>query len=168
MMPFILGLLTFLEVVCALFLIIIILMQRSKSGGGLGPITGGFTEDVFGSSAGNVLTKTTVVLAIFFFVNTLVLAVLESSSISNKNLGAIDEQSSPALIESPPKKEVGSKELPAKSATTAPESLPLSLEAKPISKDKPDASTPVTPSPPVTNPLPQNQPDAVIPPPGEE
>jgi len=68
--------LTILEVLTALLLIGIILLQQSKAGGGLGAVGGGVTESVFGATAGNVLTRGTVILATMFFVVTLVLAII--------------------------------------------------------------------------------------------
>lgn len=65
-----------IEVICCLLLIGIILIQKSK-GGGLGlAFGGGGTESLFGSRAGNVLTKATIFLAIIFMVNTVALAIL--------------------------------------------------------------------------------------------
>ena len=76
MVTFVTGLLTAIEVLAALLLIGIILLQQSKAGGGLGAVGGGMTETVFGASAGNVLTKVTVVLAAVFLINTLLLAII--------------------------------------------------------------------------------------------
>lgn len=76
MLGFITALLTILVVITALLLIGIILIQQSKSGGGLGAMGGGMTETVFGASAGNVLTKATVILAAVFLGLTLVLAII--------------------------------------------------------------------------------------------
>ena len=90
-MTIIISFLTFLEVSSAILLIAIILMQRSKSGGGLGAIAGGATEEVFGSSAGNILTKTTIFLSIFFFLNTLGLAVLQGNVLKDRNTSVVDE-----------------------------------------------------------------------------
>ncbi len=65
-----------IEVICCLLLIGIILIQKSK-GGGLGlAFGGGGTESLFGSRAGNVLTKATIILAIVFMANTVALAIL--------------------------------------------------------------------------------------------
>ena len=69
-------LLTTIEVIAALLLIGIILIQQSKSGGGLTAMGGGMTESVFGASAANVLTKGTVTLATLFLGTTLILAVI--------------------------------------------------------------------------------------------
>ena len=76
MISFIAGLLFTIDVICAFLLIGIILIQQSKSGGGLGAISGGATESVFGAAAGNVITKTTVALASIFLVSTLLLTIL--------------------------------------------------------------------------------------------
>jgi len=75
-MIYLLHILTFIEVVTALLLIGIILIQQSKSGGGLGAVGGGMAETVLGASAGNVLTKGTVWLTVVFFSVTLLVAVI--------------------------------------------------------------------------------------------
>ena len=73
-------LLTF-EIVVSLMLLLVILVQKTKSGGGMGAsFGGGLGESMFGSRAGNVLTKATVILATVFMLNTLGLAVLFSSN----------------------------------------------------------------------------------------
>ncbi len=64
------------EVVIALLLIGIILIQQSKAGGGLSALGGAMTEQFLGATAGNVLTKATVILASVFLLLTLVLAIL--------------------------------------------------------------------------------------------
>ncbi len=66
-----------IEVVICLLLIGLILMQKSKGSGGLGTaFGGGMGESLFGSRAGNVLTRATIVLAAAFMVNTLLLALV--------------------------------------------------------------------------------------------
>ena len=64
------------EAVCSLLLIGIILIQRTKSQGMGMAFGAAMGESLFGSQVGNVLTKTTVTLAIIFLVNTTLLAVL--------------------------------------------------------------------------------------------
>jgi len=76
MIDIIIAVLTVFEALIALLLIGIILIQQSKAGGGLGAMGGGMTETVFGASAGNVLTKATVVLASIFLGITLLLTVI--------------------------------------------------------------------------------------------
>jgi preprotein translocase subunit SecG len=64
------------EVLTSVLLIGIVLLQKSKSEG-LGLAFGsGSGDTVFGSRAGNVLTRATIVLAIVFMANTLALAVM--------------------------------------------------------------------------------------------
>ncbi len=68
------------EAICSILLIGIILIQKAK-GGGLGVAFGaGGGESLFGSRAGNVLTKATVILAIIFMVNTVALAIMFARS----------------------------------------------------------------------------------------
>ena len=69
-----------IEAICSVLLIGIILMQKAK-GGGLGTAFGaGVSESLFGSRTGNVLTKGTIVLAIIFMVNTVILAIVFARS----------------------------------------------------------------------------------------
>ncbi|MBP7831050.1 MAG: preprotein translocase subunit SecG [Kiritimatiellae bacterium] len=68
-------LLVTVEVICSLALIGLILIQRSKSEG-LGLAFGaGMGESLFGSRAGNILTKLTVIFAAVFMVNTVLLGI---------------------------------------------------------------------------------------------
>lgn len=64
------------EVLVSVMLIGIVLIQQSKSSGGLGALAGGQTESIFGAATGNVITRTTVTLATIFMVNTLLLAII--------------------------------------------------------------------------------------------
>ena len=67
-----------IHVLSCVLMTVVILMQASKEGGGFGVAFGGAaTETVFGSRAGNVLTKATIVLASIFLVSTLALAKIE-------------------------------------------------------------------------------------------
>jgi len=66
------------EALCSILLVSLVLLQKSKSEG-LGLAFGsGAGETLFGSRAGNVLTKATIVLGIVFLLNTLFLAVVYS------------------------------------------------------------------------------------------
>ncbi|MGD9873450.1 MAG: preprotein translocase subunit SecG [Kiritimatiellia bacterium] len=66
------------EGLSCLLLIGLILLQKSKGGGLGGAFGGGMGETLFGSRAGNVLTKGTIILGIIFMANTVVLAVMFS------------------------------------------------------------------------------------------
>ena len=82
MIDILIRLLMALEAVVCLLLIGIILIQRSK-GQGMGlSFGGGAAEAVFGGQMGNVLTRTTVILAVVFLVNTTILAILKPKGVS--------------------------------------------------------------------------------------
>lgn len=68
-----------IEILSSVLLIGVILIQKSKSQGMGMAFGGNVGESIFGAQMGNVLTKTTVILAIVFFVNTTFLAMLYSS-----------------------------------------------------------------------------------------
>ena len=79
-MDILIRLLMALEAVVCLMLIGVILIQRSK-GRGMGiSFGGGAAEAVFGAQMGNVLTRTTVILAAIFLINTTILAILKHLS----------------------------------------------------------------------------------------
>jgi preprotein translocase subunit SecG len=67
------------EVICGLLLIGVILIQPSKSQGMGMAFGGGMGETLFGSRAGNVLTKITVILGLVFLANTALLGILFTS-----------------------------------------------------------------------------------------
>lgn len=72
--------LTVMHVVSCLFLILVILIQPGKSGGG-GIFGSAGAQQVFGGrGAGNFLTKTTWATATLFFATSITLAYLSSSS----------------------------------------------------------------------------------------
>jgi preprotein translocase subunit SecG len=72
---------TGLHVFAALILILIILIQPGKSGGLTAALGGAGTQQVFGGrGAGNFLTRGTWILATTFFVTSVLLAYLSSST----------------------------------------------------------------------------------------
>ena len=80
--------LLFIHLIIAILLVIVILLQKTSTDG-LSGIGGGGNNMglVSGRSAANFLTRTTVILAIIFFCNAIVLANISSkpkSSVSNK------------------------------------------------------------------------------------
>lgn len=73
-MSLLIGVLTFVLVLTSLFLVLIVLMQRAKSDGGMGAaMGGGATESAFGAETNNVLSNATIKGAIVFFVLSFVL-----------------------------------------------------------------------------------------------
>jgi preprotein translocase subunit SecG len=68
-MSIVIGVLTFILVLTSLFLVMIVLMQRAKTDGGIGAaMAGGATESAFGAETNNVLSGATIKAAIVFFV----------------------------------------------------------------------------------------------------
>ena len=68
-MSLVIGLFTFILILTALFLVLVILMQRAKTDGGMGAaMGGGITESTFGAETSNVLSRATINAAILFFV----------------------------------------------------------------------------------------------------
>jgi preprotein translocase subunit SecG len=58
----------FFLIIVSLFLILVVLMQRANSDGGLGTAFGStITESAFGTEAGNVMTKITRITFVVFF-----------------------------------------------------------------------------------------------------
>jgi len=68
-MSLVIGILTFILVITSLFLVMVVLMQRAKTDGGMGSAMGGGSmESTFGAETGNVLSGATIKAAIIFFV----------------------------------------------------------------------------------------------------
>lgn len=90
MLTFFKIVLILIDVIAALLLIGIILIQKSKSEG-LGGLSfgAGMGEALFGSRTGNVLTRGTITLAIVFLVTTTLLGVITPKSTQTRSI--IDE-----------------------------------------------------------------------------
>lgn len=67
-MSILLGILTFVLILVSLFIVLVVLAQKSKDGGMGAALGGGAAEAAFGAETGNVLSKSTIVAAILFFV----------------------------------------------------------------------------------------------------
>lgn len=73
-----------LYVVVCIALIVIVLLQSGKGGGLTGIFgSGGGGQTIFGARAGDVMTKTTTVLAVCFMLFSLVLAILSAQRTSS-------------------------------------------------------------------------------------
>lgn len=75
------------SVITALLLTIVILIQNPKGQGGIGSISGGVSEAMFGASAPSALVKITVVLAFIFLLSTLFYAAIVGRKRESKSLG---------------------------------------------------------------------------------
>jgi len=67
-MSIVLGILTFILILVSLFIVLVVLAQKSKDGGMGAALGGGAAEAAFGAETGNVLSKSTIYAAILFFV----------------------------------------------------------------------------------------------------
>jgi preprotein translocase subunit SecG len=67
-MSIVLGILTFILILVSVFLVLIVLMQKSKDGGIGSALGGGAAEAAFGADTNNVLVQATKYSAILFFV----------------------------------------------------------------------------------------------------
>lgn len=68
-MSLLIGILTFILIITSLFLVLVVLMQRAKTDGGMGAAMGGGSmESTFGADTSNVLSTATIRGAIVFFV----------------------------------------------------------------------------------------------------
>ncbi|MBI2515429.1 MAG: preprotein translocase subunit SecG [Opitutae bacterium] len=67
-MSLLIGIFTFALILVSLFLVLVVLMQKAKSDGGVAAMGGGMAESTFGAETGNVLSKATINAAIAFFV----------------------------------------------------------------------------------------------------
>ncbi len=72
-MSILLGLLTFVLILVSIFLVLVVLMQKSKDGGVGAALGGGATEAAFGADTTNVLSKSTIYAAVLFFILAFVL-----------------------------------------------------------------------------------------------
>ncbi len=96
---------TVIHVLACVFLMVVVLLQPGKSGG-LGAFSGAAATQVFGGrGAGNILTKTTWVTATVFFLTSVSLAYMSSSSDESlaKRSKSKTESSAPAKPAAPAK-----------------------------------------------------------------
>ena len=101
-MNILITLLTVLDVLIALLIIALVLVQQSKSGGGLGTTFGGGGSDsLFGAHASTHLSRLTVVFATLFLVITLSLAIITAHRPKNKSMLEVNSMltSAPAVKE---------------------------------------------------------------------
>jgi preprotein translocase subunit SecG len=77
-MNILIGILTVVHVLVALFLIVLVLMQKSSEQGIGAAFGGGMTETVFGAGTTTALVRMTIWCACLLLATTLILAVLHS------------------------------------------------------------------------------------------
>ena len=149
MATFIIVLLTIISILSAIFVIGIILIQQNKAGGGLGAVSGGWTESTFGASADNVLTKATTWASAIFLISTLLLAavtgrwgvgrksIIESADIAEKPAAVKVEEAAKPAVEAVKAEETKPAEAaPAKAEEAKPAEAVKPAEAAPAEEKK--------------------------------
>lgn len=141
--------------ILVLFLILMVLIQRTDSDG-LGGLGGGGNQFLTGRGAANLLTRTTAILAAAFMLTSLVLAVMASRMTQHSILDSVTtEQSAPATAEkakAKPVEKAAPEEKTEKKAAPAKDKADDADEEetddnKPVTKDKQDEKTPAVPKP---------------------
>ncbi len=96
------SLLTLVLILISVFIVLLVLMQRTSQSGGMGAaLGGGATESAFGADTNNVLTKATIYSIIAFFVVSLGLFLFYQSKAAERSLKlSPDELISPSEPES--------------------------------------------------------------------
>jgi preprotein translocase subunit SecG len=141
-------LLTIVEVICAVLLILLVLLQRSKDEG-LGMAFGNaMGESLFGAQATTILTKATVILAVVFMLNTIVLDRVSSHRSRNRSGSIMDNVTGSAALPPPPMEAAPVAPVAPEAAVPAPESIPA-----PAFNLQPDAAPAATE--PVAVPVPE-------------
>jgi preprotein translocase subunit SecG len=134
----------------AMALIGVVLLQRSEGGAlgmGGGGAGGGFGGILSGRGAGNVLTRTTAILAACFFVTSITLALLASTG-----------RQGGSILDTPSSQPTSPTPAPIEAPTTGAPSAPASSLAPPTTGAAPPATTPATepaPAPATESPAPE-------------
>jgi preprotein translocase subunit SecG len=92
------SLLTLVLILISVFVVFLVLMQKSQSGGMGSAFGGGMAESAFGSDTSNVLTKATIYTSIAFFTIALILYLMYQNNASDQEIG-IDVESITPIIE---------------------------------------------------------------------
>jgi preprotein translocase subunit SecG len=104
-MSIVLGILTFVLILVSLFIVLVVLAQKSKDGGMGAALGGGAAEAAFGAETGNVLSKSTIYAAVLFFVLAFALylgRIFESKHASAAAGSALPTIAAPAMPVSAP------------------------------------------------------------------
>lgn len=145
-MTFLLYLLAFVELLTSFFLISAILIQKTKAQGAGLAFGASMGESLFGSQAGNFLTRTTVILAVIFLVNTVLLGMIGVRRTANSVVDRVP-QGREAVVPVPQPQPAG----PASADTplAAPDfGAPVQTPVAPEMPAAPTASAPVPAVPP--------------------
>ena len=131
-MNMLIGVLTVIHVIVALFLIVLVLMQKSSEQGVGAAFGGGFTESVFGAGTTTALVRLTIWCACIMLATTLSLAILYSRR-SNMG-GAVLRRPVPAVTETPATPGATESTAPATPATPLVPATPAPATTAPVPK----------------------------------
>lgn len=142
--------LTIVEVLCAFLLVLLVLLQRSKDEG-LGMAFGNaMGESLFGAQAATILTKGTVILAVVFMINTVMLDRLYSRrAVTSGIRERLNEQPAAApSLEAQPMPSAEEAQPAAPAETALPAVSPAASEAAPVAPPAAaaPAAVPATPA----------------------
>ena len=141
-MSVLIGLLTAIHLLVCLFVIVLVLMQKSRDQGVGAAFGGGITESVFGAGTTTALVRLTIYCAVSLLVTTLLLAVLHSRRSASS--GSLMQR----VIETAPAKPPASSALPIAPLTPAePATPPAAGGSAPVATETKPESTPA-PAPP--------------------
>lgn len=123
-MSIVLWILTFLLILVSIFIVLVVLAQKSKDGGMGSALGGGAVEATFGGEAGNVLTRWTIGAAVLFFVLAfgLYLGRIYEAKHAGSSEGALPTIAAPAVAPA----------APATGTTPPPSGTAPASDAKPI------------------------------------
>jgi preprotein translocase subunit SecG len=149
-MNILIGILTAVHVLVALFVIVLVLMQKSSEQGVGAAFGGGVTETVFGAGTTTALVRMTIYCACALLATTLILAVLHShrgkggGSLMQRSLATMpmapapqsafpltSQPSTPAPSETVPVTPATATQAPAAQPQDAPATTPAAPEKKP-------------------------------------
>jgi preprotein translocase subunit SecG len=121
-MSILLGILTVVLIFVSLFIVLVVLAQKSKDGGMGAALGGGAAEAAFGADTTNVLSKSTIYAAIIFFV--LAFSLYLGRIYERKHLSAAANNALPTIsappAPTPAPASTAPVTAPAAGATTAP------------------------------------------------
>jgi len=146
-MGFLNGLLIVIEFLTAILLVAVILIQKSKDEG-LGLAFGaGVGESLFGSRAGNVLTRITIILTMVFLVTTLFLGMISTRTRERSVVDRLPNKpiNTQPLLQTPTPAPTGG-EVPAPAGSPAPY-VPAEIPASSGAESAPAAPVAPVPAP---------------------
>jgi preprotein translocase subunit SecG len=118
------GILTSLLILTSLFMICLVLIQRGKGGGLAGAFGGMGGSSAFGTKAGDVFTRVTMITALIWILMSMILVVLYNRGGSSAWDGDTPRPGASKAKEVPPTAAAGSGKRKASSPSSAPRTTP--------------------------------------------